>query len=79
MYALIRYVVREKDHSLKTVMRIHDFTKPFYQDELDQPDQNVSNASNLSARISFKDKKKLDKQKSLRKSKSKEVNFEGDI
>ena len=60
-------------------MRIHDFTKPFYQDELDQPDQNVSNASNLSARISFKDKKKLDKQKSLRKSKSKEVNFEGDI
>ena len=60
-------------------MRIHNFTKPFYQDELDQPDQNVSNASNLSARISFKDKKKLDKQKSLRKSKSKEVNFEGDI
>ena len=75
-------------------MRIHNFTKPFYEDELDQPDQNVSNASNLSGRLSFKDKKKLNKQKSLvaedkkklekqksslRKSKSKEVNFEGDI
>ena len=39
MFALIRYVVRDnKTHSLKTVMRIFNFVKPFKTDEINMKD-----------------------------------------
>jgi len=60
MFALIRYVVRDKeDHTLKTVMKIFNFTKPFYSDEVGLADQSSSHQKNMSGRLSVKEKRRF--------------------